>query len=144
MVGSHRLDLGWRPCFESIQIAIPMNEDEKVRSLYPDILEKGGLLPVIRALFANRVPGVTINGFGTGQNFAHVELADKSSQIFLRLDERGFSFDFWRAGQKQASGTTPNLREVRTSVEQWLTGNGDVDALAKAYPFVRERCPRFE
>ena len=47
-----------------------MNEDEKIRSLYPDILERGGLLGVVRALLGPRVMGAEINGFGTGQNYA--------------------------------------------------------------------------
>jgi hypothetical protein len=116
-----------------------MNDEDKFRTFYPDILEKGGLLQVVRALLVARIAGITVNGFGTGQNYAHVQLADKSSQIFLRLNEREFDFDFWRAGQKQASGTTSNLQDMRASVEQWLTGNGDVEELAKAYPFVRPK-----
>lgn len=115
-----------------------MNEEEKFRAFYPDILENGGLLQVVRALLAGRVAGIAVNGFGTGQNYVHVQLADRSSQIFLRLNEREFDFDFWQAGQKRASGTSSDIQEVGASVEQWLTGNGDVDAFSKAYPFVRQ------
>lgn len=117
-------------------VTMNMNDQEKVRCLYPDILDGGGLLSVVRALFGTRIVSIRISGFGTGQNYARIELADKSSQIFLLLDQRDFSFDFWRVGQKQASGTTPNLQAVIASIEHWVTGDGDVDALVRAYPFV--------
>ncbi len=116
-----------------------MNEDEKVRSLYPDILERGGLVSVVRAMLEARPVPSTINGFGTGQNYAHVQLGDKSSQIFLCLDERCFSFDFWQSGHERASGTSSNLEDVGAAIEYWLTEEGGVEALVRAFPFVRQR-----
>jgi hypothetical protein len=115
-----------------------MNEDAKIKTLYPDIFEAGGLLSVIRTLLENRLEGAEINGLGTGHSYAHVRLGDKSSQVFLGLEERCFLFDFWCAGNKQASGASAHLDDVAASVEVWLKGDGRVEALVKACPFVRQ------
>lgn len=139
MVGSHRMDEKRKARSKPIQVTKYMNDEDKFRALYPDILENGGLLQVVRLLLVGRVAGIAVNGFGTGQNYAHIQLADKSSQIFLRLNEREFDFDFWQAGEKRASGTSPHLDEVRASIEYWLTGDGDVNALVKVCPFVRQK-----
>jgi hypothetical protein len=114
-----------------------MNEDDIIKLYYSDIVEMGGLLSAIRSLMEHGIPGASVNGFGAGRSYARVELEEKSSQVFLCLDERCFNFDFWLSGRKQAFGLSPNLRDAEESIKKWLTGKDDIYALARTFPFIK-------
>jgi hypothetical protein len=119
-----------------------MNEAEKVKSIYPDVVENGGLLAVVRRMFKDGPTGVEVNGFGSGQNYAHIKFGQRSSQVFLRLDERRFLFDFWEEQKKRAFASSPDLREVRAAIEKWLQEETSVDSLIVNFPFVQRKAPK--
>ena len=114
-----------------------MNEDATINLYYSDIVKAGGLLSAIRSVLEHGIPGVSINGFGTGRSYAHVEFGERSSQVSLCLNERCFNFDFWLSGRIQAFGLSPNLRDVEESIKKWLTDKDDIYALARAFPFIK-------
>ncbi len=116
-----------------------MNEDEKVQTLYADILDSGGIVSVIRQMLGDCLAGVEINGFGSGQNYVHIRAGQGASQVFLSLEECCFLFDFWIEERKLASGSSANLQDAKASIARWLSKGEDVDDLVRTFPFVSRK-----
>jgi|SRR5579862_2566784 len=115
-----------------------MNENEKIKLLYSDVITQGGLLAVVKGMFKDGPIGIEVNGFGTGQNYVHVQLGQRSSQIFLCLDERLFLFDFWEMGQKRASASSQELADVNAMIQMWLK-QSSIEAISASFPSVHKR-----
>ena len=116
-----------------------MSESEKVEALYADILDRGGIVSVVREMFGDGIAGLEINGFGSGQNYTHIRAGQRASQVFLSLEERCFLFDFWEDERKLASGSSANLQDLKASVARWLSKVGSIDDLEETFSFVSKK-----
>ena len=116
-----------------------MTEDERIKMLYPDLLNAGGLLSAIRTALQGKHASIQINGFGTGLSYAHVQCEQLSAQIFIGIDERRFDFDLWHEGIVQAAGASADFDDVTLAVERWVLGIGAVESLTQEFPFIRRK-----
>ena len=115
-----------------------MNDGEKIELLYSDVIRKGGLLSTVREMFKDDLTGIEVNGFGTGQSYAHLQLGRRSSQILLCLDERLFLIDFWETGQKRAWASSRELADVKTMIQMWME-QSSIDAMSERFPSIQKR-----
>jgi len=66
-------------------------------------------------------------------------IMERAFALSERTEIQSAEINFWQSGQKRASGTSPNLEDVGAAIEYWLTEEGGVEALVRAFPFVRQR-----
>src|SRR5712692_10064714 len=116
-----------------------MSEPQTVESLYPDLIQEGGLLSAVKRRLVPKLAGIEVNGFGTGLSYAWVQFGSRASQMFLRLNERRFAFDLFQEGKPLAVGTTPSLDEALGSILYWLSSRCSADDLIREFPFVRHK-----
>ena len=116
-----------------------MSEPQTVESLYPDLVQEGGLLSAVKQRLVAKLAGTEVNGFGTGKSYAWVQFGSRASQVFLRLNERKFDFDLYQEGKALAVGTTPSLDEAIGSMLYWLSSSCSVDDLIREFSFVRHK-----
>jgi len=109
--------------------------NQRIKRLYGDVEDAGGLVNILRPMLSEWMLGTEIHGFGTWQNYAHIQLGERTAQVFLSLMERRFMVDFWKGRQQVARGSSASLEEVKASIGNWLA-EGNVDNLTGTFPFV--------
>ncbi len=115
-----------------------MEVAKDIPELYPDLIEQGGLANAVQA--ALRKIGSSLSVSDKSVPFvvyARVESGHRSSQIYIGANTRMFSFDFWSRGVCLAHGATPNILELASSIDKWITSDCSTAELASAFRFVR-------
>ncbi len=91
------------------------------RNLYPDLAANGGVLDWARKLLA-QTPVVAVNGWSP--NYAHFQCGARSAQLFIRMFERKFSFDFWEEGIILANGERMDFEKTVQIIRIQWKGTG--------------------
>lgn len=116
--------------------------DERARSLYPDLIEHGGLAGALRAAFTridSSMRVIELDGCISPVVCATVRWADREAQAFIAAKERLFMVEFWSRGVMLASGGTPDLESVAIAIDRWVGSNRTAGDMASAFDFVEAR-----
>ncbi|MGW0946298.1 DUF6193 family natural product biosynthesis protein [Streptomyces sp. NPDC002623] len=110
-------------------------------ALYPDLIERGGLVSALESLA--RESGLDVgtpyseHASGPGRYRSAVIATDRGTMsMLLGKRERMFSLDIRGRGFTWADGMTDDLRELVGAVAAWRSGL-PVDEFAGAFPFMR-------
>lgn len=108
------------------------NDDPNHQSLYPDLVEAGGLgqalLAALRLIGSDLKPasGELFEGKIT---YARIEKANRFSQFYTGAKERCFIIDFWRDGVMYANASTPDIHKAAEIVDLWVERECSLDEL---------------
>ena len=108
--------------------------DANLTRMYPELVESGGLLPAIRAAFAQH-PTIEINGFGTGAHYAHLAAGSRSADVYIGAAQRIFLFGLCEESACQVQGETPEFDGLVGALTAWLLRHSSVTELVSAHPF---------
>ena len=128
---------------------LSVNTSEK---LYPDLIEKGGLVLALQSAFVEIKSPVEVKEhnldlpFGGFPVYARVESNNRFSQVYIGSEQRMFSFDFWRNGVALGNGYTSSLIELAHVLHEWIETEINLTELSKKFPFVTtdEKAEYFE
>ena len=109
---------------------------EEYRRLYPDLLEKGGIVNAVKILLAQS-PTVAVNGWGS--NYAHIQCEKRSGQISIRAEERQFRFDLWQEGTVLADGEHTDFERVVQIIKDWVTSTKNAEDFERETGLVKAR-----
>lgn len=113
--------------------------NEGTRSLYPDLIEHGGLARALQAAFMRIGSSMRVAELDEGVRAAlcvTVRSKSRESQVFLAAEERLFVFDFWNHGVMLASGRTPDLEKAAIAIDRWIISSCTTGGMASAFDFV--------
>jgi len=108
-------------------------------TLYPDLVEAGGLAPAMRHLAAEH--GIELGEISapawasTSITEATIEMAGGSIYVVIRRDFRSFSLNLSRTGRVQADGVSGDLLCVVKAADAWREG-ASLARIAELFPFV--------
>jgi hypothetical protein len=106
---------------------------------YPDLAAAGGLSNALQTALAEIGSALEVTNLGPGFNsavYARVGSGTRSSQVFIRAEERLFLFDFWSRGVMLAGGLTPDLADVAKAIDRWVGSSCTTAELAADFAFV--------
>jgi hypothetical protein len=96
----------------------PPPEASKVldSTLYPDLLDAGGLSPALQRIFQQLSERLRVRE-AISPGGACVLTGSRGSQICVALQQRAFHVDFWNQGVQYGQGWTNDLTEVGRAIE---------------------------
>ncbi len=102
--------------------------DKKI--LYPDIIKVGGLAKAVNQSLVRIGSLLSVQDLNLN-SYARVELDERFSQIYIALEERLFTFDFWSKGVHLANGSTNNLDQMSKAIDSWIAGKLSIEKMSK-------------
>ena len=112
---------------------------KSINHFYPDLAALGGLSNSLQVALRQIGSSLTVWKAEEPFNFieyARVEKAPRSSQVYVAAQERLFLFDFWARGVNFATGQSPDLPEAARAIAHWAESGCTSADLAGAFPFV--------
>lgn len=117
-----------------------MEVAKDISSLYPDLIEQGGLVNALQATLLKIGSSLCVSGLDPSLQFvvyARVGLRGRFSQIYLGAKIRMFSFDFWNRGVCLAHGATPDIQDMAAAIDRWVVSGCSTGELARDFCFVQ-------
>jgi hypothetical protein len=115
-------------------------EDYKIK-FYPDLVEKGGLVPSINSVLKEVNSGLSTNEIKFDDkisfSYAVFKSENRSSQICIALKQRLFLGDLSKKGIHYGSWQTTSLIELANFLKDFLEVELDFFELEKKYKFVQ-------
>lgn len=117
-----------------------MEVAKDITTLYPDLVEQGGLANALRAALREIGSQLSVSELDKSVRlvvYARVEWGPRFSQVYVGAEKRMFGFDFWNQGVCLAYGATPEILEVARSIDKWVASSCTTAELASAFRFVQ-------
>ncbi len=119
---------------------LELSKTSEVRAdLYPDLKEQS-LSTLIQDALTRIGSALSVSSSDTlPQGFpayAHVEASGRSSQIYIASGYRLFLVDFWSKGVQLATGQSPDVHDVASAIDHWISSRPSSADLAASFGFV--------
>jgi hypothetical protein len=113
--------------------------DEQTRSLYPDLIEHGGLANALQSALERIGSSMHVSDLGAAirpASYAMLSSGDRQSQVSIASQIRKFHLDFWCRGVVLAEGWTPALETAACAIDWWVGSDRGAEELARAFDFI--------
>lgn len=112
-----------------------------IEEFYPEIAKAGNLKAALNNEFETINSKLAVSENGNMDmipfSYAHVELENKFSQVYIAVEKKLYLPDFWKEGVCLAHGGINDIRLLATSLDCWLTRDIKISELAGQFNFIK-------